>query len=398
MNVESIKQFYETHKVYIIFLVIAIITTALIWYATRRPSHQSKWWCHQTVKFRPSNSPISTIPSTTTSISEGQIELKPHHAEVPPPKNLRWDNKIPTTQEFTQFINTYYDQNTTYPPEYINSLLQDHPNTNIILLRDENTNQIRASMLLRPINITVRRRKIPCHYIDLLCIHPELRKKGINEKMMDKLLHTLNDKPNDICIYQIDKRPLPYEPTAKLQNYLLDLSHASQTATTNQASYLPTANFELKTYNGEPELTKLLTATSSSALDTSPHNLTQNFTPEEFQNYFTTDPNFRISFYQLSPNSPKPNFCAVYLLDTKSSKRLAEIINFQGPPEFLKQVIQKLKTLNVSYVNALESTTLRPTSHLLPLSFRPSEPTFIHMHNYRTKQQISPEQVNFNQP
>lgn len=383
MDSESLNNFYESNKTVIILIIIALLIALLIWYAIRCTTHQSNWWCHQTVKFR---------PGQLSEAEEGQINQTPQHAEVPPPTNLRWDTQIPQTQEFAAFINTYFDQDTTYPIPYLHSLLTNHPDTNIILLRSISPpHQIQASMLLRPITINIRRRKITCHYIDLLCIHPSLRKQKLNEKMMDKLLHILNDKPNDICIYQIDKRPLPYEPTAKLQNYLLDLR-------TTNPHHLPTQNFELKTYNGEPELTKLLIETS--ALDTNPYQLTQNFTPEEFQSYFVTDPTYRISFYRLDHSSPYPNFCAVYFMNTTKSPttRLAEIVHFQGSPQFLKQVLQKLKTLNVKHVNALESTFLRPFSHLIPLGFKPSEPTFIHMYNYQTKEQISPENVNFNQP
>jgi len=393
----DITEFFLTNKTIIFIIIIIIFVIIFIWYINRLSRPQSNWWHYQTVKFRPGE----------TNIADGQIDTDPDHEEVPAPKNLYWDTKPPQLQEFTQFINNYFDQDTTYPPEYLNFILT-YPNTNIILLRSTADNSIKATMILRPITITIRRRQITCHYIDLLCIHPGLRKQKLNEKMMGKLKRILNTKPNDICIFQIDKHPLPYEPTAKLTNYLLDLSasattNQNQNQNQNQNHYLPRQNFELKTYNGEPELTKLLTTTSALEQAQSPPQsqiqLTQNFTPEEFKLYFTTDPTYRVSFYELIPNSTQPNFCAVYFLDAPSKNgRVAEIIKFHGPPKFLKDVIQKLKTFAITHINVLESSNLPPVSHLLPLGFKPSEPTFIQMYNYQTKEQIQPKEANFNQP
>ena len=383
----TIQDFIKDNSTLIFILVIIIFICCLLWYGircTNSHSKRSNWWRHQTVKFRPQRAPDSpSSPINVTDVTDGQVDIAPNHPAVQPPKNHHWDtNTQPNLQELTKFINTYYDQDTTYPTEYISFIL-NYPNSNTILIRSNTNNEIKATMILRPITITIRRRKISCHYIDLLCIHTTLRKKGTNEKMMDKLKHILNNKPNDICIFKIDKRPLPYEPTTKIQNFILPIK---------QTTHLPTPNFELKTYNGEPELTNLLTMST-----TSPSQLNQEFTPDEFRAYFITNLTYRVSFYELQPNTLLPNFCAVYFLNSSQGK-IADIIRFQGSVTFLSKVIQKLRTLNVTYVNALESATLTPTKHLYPLNFTPSEPTYIHMYNYRVKQQITPSELTFNQP
>lgn len=380
---KSLNQNNTTTFILVLIIIFAVIAAIIFYPRFSLIKKKSNWWRHQTVKFRPSRNP------------DGQIDPNPKHPEVPPPPNLYWDTKKPDLTEFTNFINENYDQDTTYSPIYINFLI-NYPDTIFIILRQTAPpNKIQATMILRPLTINIRRRKLNCHYVDLLCIHSSLRKQKLNEKMMDKLKYSLNKKSNDICIYKIDKTSLPYEPTTKLQNYILPLNmfHDTQSAT----------QVLLKTYNGEPELTKLLsqsisTPTSTSSIPNSPpsHQLYQEFTPDEFRSYFTTVPDFRISFYHLTPSYP-PQFLSAYFLESPKG-RVAEIVQFQGNSQFLSKVLNQLKSLNISYVNALASANIIPQVHLLPLGFQLSETTYIHMYNYQIKERMTPNQVNFNQP
>lgn len=371
INSYILEEWFNRYKIPIVCITTIIIIIIIIWYYTKSKNSKSKWWSKQTVKFRPQREPNT----------DGKVNKNPYHPEIAPPTGHYWDTKI-ETDELLKFINENYNQDTVYNQHYIDFLLQ-YPNTNFILLRDKKNNQLSATMLLRPIKIKIRRRTITCHYIDLLCVHPKLRKQGINEKMMDKLKNTLNNKQNDICIYKIDKKPLPYHPTAKLRNYILNLK--------KNTSFLPSPSFELKTYNGEQSITEQIVE----EMNAENHNLQKILTPIEFKNYFTTNLNFRISFYD-TQNPNQTQFCSIYFLNSTEGK-VAEIVQFRGTSQFLDKILQKLRTLNVAYVNILQSAHLS-TETLTEKGFRESEMTYLYMYNYQIRGELKPKETVFDEP
>ena len=365
------------------------------------------WWRSKSMNFRPLRQ--------GKYVKDGRIFTEKATSEPQPPKYTFWDTTQPNTKEFTNFINTNYEADTIYPQSYIDWLL-NYPNTIFIIVRSKlEPHQIEATAILRPLTINIRRRKIKCHYGDMFCIRKTLRRKGIKEKMFDKTRYELSKNvasANDICIYLIDKKPLPYQYVTSSTNYLFKAP--AQQSQANPYHRTP-SYYDIKTYNGEPQLTSLLLETTvgkASQLPTPPSTtlfsitnttftsslspeLYQEFTEQEFQYYYTTDMEFRISYYRLQPNSP-PQFCCCYFLDTKDGK-IAGIVKFFGTDEFLLQIVNKLISLNIKYINALESAYL-PAVDLISAGFQKSEKTFTHMHNYQTKSQIATKNVDFTQP
>lgn len=352
-------------KYTILFITLIII----VWYFFFRIKH--KFWDRQPV-------------SRNNLKKEGIISnVLPKPIKLRSPiEVIKIQSNDKTFQKFLpSFLNNHYISEYTYDTKYIEWFFT-FPNLKATTIN--HTGKIVGTIINKPYNVKMGDDTIYSHYVDMLSIHTEHRKKNYASLLMSNTIQITSNNLYKTYIFKTENKTLPYNHFCKSKYYIFNIEKSFDT--NPQYSLSPSTNKDIEyirdLYHRESKKYKCYPI-----LDT-----------EQEEYIFTSKNGVYESLIIKVDDIPKGVVTyVVNFIENKNLKRaeivllLCEDVNYINVVECLINHCKKYQINELICIDMAQNNQF-----IYNMSFRPGMDVYFYMYNYHLNKQIKSSDILFN--